>query len=182
MVQKLDRMKDEGNQHFKSGRYKQAVETYSQALEVDPSNKLTNSKILQNRAICHTKLKDYPTAIADATRALELDPSYTKAQDAGKGHGRIRQLGRRGARAEAGGRVGSVGRGHRARDPRRELELKKSKRKDYYKILTVDRRTRATRRSRRPTGNSPSRTTRTRTRTTRRPRSGSRTSARRTRR
>ena len=57
MVQKLDRMKEEGNGAFKSGRYKQAVDTYSQALEVDPNNKGTNSKLLQNRAMASIKVK-----------------------------------------------------------------------------------------------------------------------------
>ena len=56
MVQKLDRMKEEGNTAFKVGRYKQAVGLYSQALEVDPSNKGTNSKILQNRAMASIKV------------------------------------------------------------------------------------------------------------------------------
>lgn len=56
MVQKLDRMKEEGNAAFKGGRYKQAVGLYSQALEVDPSNKGTNSKILQNRAVASIKV------------------------------------------------------------------------------------------------------------------------------
>ena len=51
MVQKLDRMKEEGNAAFKGKRYRQAVETYTQALDVDPGNKGTNSKILQNRAM-----------------------------------------------------------------------------------------------------------------------------------
>ena len=56
MVQKLDRMKEEGNTAFKGGRFKQAVGLYSQALEVDPTNKGTNSKILQNRAMASIKV------------------------------------------------------------------------------------------------------------------------------
>lgn len=56
LVQKLDRMKEEGNSAFKVGRYRQAVELYGQALEVDPSNKGTNSKILQNRAMASIKV------------------------------------------------------------------------------------------------------------------------------
>lgn len=50
LVQKLDRTKEEGNAAYKAGRFRQAVDLYSQALEVDPLNKGTNSKILQNRA------------------------------------------------------------------------------------------------------------------------------------
>jgi len=56
LVQKLERMKEEGNQHFKANKYQQAVSVYSDALAVDPKNRGTNSKILQNRAICYTKV------------------------------------------------------------------------------------------------------------------------------
>jgi len=139
MVQKLDRMKEEGNGHFKSGRYKQAVDVYSQALEVDPSNKGTNSKILQNRAMCYIRLKDYKPAVADTTRALELDPSYTKARKT-----RSKALGESGDWEEAVRELKGVQEANPsepgiAKDIRNaELELKKSKRKDYYKILGVE--------------------------------------------
>ena len=56
MVQKLDRLKEEGNKAFKVGRHQQAVDLYGQALDVDPSNKGTNSKILQNRAMASIKV------------------------------------------------------------------------------------------------------------------------------
>ena len=56
MVQKLDRMKEEGNAAFKAARYKDAVNLYGQALEIDPLNKGTNSKILQNRALALVKV------------------------------------------------------------------------------------------------------------------------------
>ena len=56
MVQKLDRLKEEGNVAFKVGKYRDAVDIYGQALEVDPQNKGTNSKILQNRAMASIKV------------------------------------------------------------------------------------------------------------------------------
>ena len=56
MVQKLDKMKEEGNSAFKAGKYQAAVDVYSKALQVDPLNKGTNSKILQNRAMCQIKV------------------------------------------------------------------------------------------------------------------------------
>lgn len=55
MVQKLDRMKAEGNAAFKAGRYQEAADVYGAALEVDPLNKGTNAKILQNRAMASIK-------------------------------------------------------------------------------------------------------------------------------
>ena len=56
MVQKLDRMKEQGNTAFKAFKYRDAVEVYGKALEVDPLNKGTNSKILQNRAMAYIKV------------------------------------------------------------------------------------------------------------------------------
>lgn len=136
MVQKLERMKQEGNAAFKAGRYQEAIDTYTQALEVDPSNKNTNSKILQNRALCHTRQKSWKLAIADSEKALELDPSYTKARKT-----RAKALGENGNWEEAVRDLKAIqeenpsepGIAKEIRDA--EMELKKSKRKDYYKIL-----------------------------------------------
>ncbi|KAI0202244.1 hypothetical protein F4808DRAFT_84083 [Astrocystis sublimbata] len=137
-VQKLDRMKEEGNAHYKSGRWQEAIDKYTSALDVDPANRGTNSKLLQNRALCRMKLKNYDDAIADCERAVSLDPSYLKArktkanvygqaerwEDAVREWKKIQEM-----------------------DPedrtvlkeirKAELELKKSMRKDYYKILGV---------------------------------------------
>ncbi|KAI4714761.1 hypothetical protein J4E89_000442 [Alternaria sp. Ai002NY15] len=139
MVQKLDRMKQEGNAAFKSGRYQEAIDTYTQALAVDPSNKGTNSKILQNRALCHSRQKSWKQAIADCEKALELDPSYTKARKT-----RAKALGENGNWEEAVRDLKAIqeenpsepGIAKEIRDA--EMELKKSKRKDYYKILGIE--------------------------------------------
>jgi DnaJ homolog subfamily C member 7 len=80
VVQKLDRMKDEGNTEYKAGRWQAAIDKYTKALEVDPSNRGTNSKLLQNRALCLMKLKQYDEAISDCDRAISLDPQYVKAR------------------------------------------------------------------------------------------------------
>jgi len=122
MVQKLDRMKADGNADYKAGRWQAAIDKYSEALEVDPLNKGTNSKLLQNRALCRVQLKDYKGAIADCERAISLDPTYTKAKKT-----KATALGQSGDWEAA------------VRELRKaELELKKSKRKDYYKILGVE--------------------------------------------
>ena len=60
LVQKLERMKEEGNTAFKTGKYKQAVELYGQALAVDPNNKGINSKLHQNRAMASIKVRSPP--------------------------------------------------------------------------------------------------------------------------
>lgn len=138
MVQKLERTKEEGNAAFKGGRFQEAIDTYIKALEIDPSNKGTNSKILQNRALCYTRLKKWTLAIADCDKALELDPSYTKARKT-----RAKALGESGNWEEAARELKAIQEANPsepniAKDIRNaELELKKSKRKDYYKILGI---------------------------------------------
>lgn len=139
MVQKLDRMKLEGNSDYKAGRWQSAIDKYSDALEVDPLNKGTNSKLLQNRALCRSQLKDYKGAIADCEKAISLDPSYTKAKKtkatalglSGDWESAIRELKELQEQDPTDGSI--------AKEIRKaELELKKSKRKDYYKILGIE--------------------------------------------
>lgn len=138
MVQKLDRMKEQGNTAFKAGKFAEAVKLYGDALEVDPSNKSTNAKLLNNRATAASKLKDWDMAIADSTRAIELDPSYTKAKKT-----RAKALGETGSWDEAVKELKAIAEANPnepgiQREVRNaELELKKSQRKDYYKILGV---------------------------------------------
>ncbi|KAI0128909.1 tetratricopeptide, partial [Xylariales sp. AK1849] len=138
IVQKLDRMKAEGNTDYKASRWQAAFDKYTQALEVDPANRGINSKILQNRALCRLKLKQYDDAIADCERATSLDPQYMKARKT-----KANALGQADRWEDAVRELKSI----QEIDPedrsiakeirKAELELKKSQRKDYYKILNV---------------------------------------------
>ncbi|KAI2639761.1 hypothetical protein GGS26DRAFT_283325 [Hypomontagnella submonticulosa] len=137
-VQKLERMKEEGNTDYKSGRWQAAFDKYSAALEVDPANRGTNSKLYQNRALCRIKLKQYDEAIEDCDRAISLDASYLKARKT-----KANALGQAEKWEDAVREWKSI----QELDPedrniireirKAELELKKSQRKDYYKILQV---------------------------------------------
>ncbi|CAL8576446.1 hypothetical protein XPA_002328 [Xanthoria parietina] len=139
LVQKLERMKEEGNTAFKTGKYKQAVELYGQALAVDPNNKGINSKLHQNRAMASIKLKDFKSAISDCDRAIALDSTYVKARRT-----RARALGESGSWEEAVREFKAIAEsnpsepGIQKEVHNAELELKKSKRKDYYKLLGVE--------------------------------------------
>ena len=55
-ARELEKKKEAGNEAFKKGVYKNARELYSEALAVDPSNKGTNAKLYQNRAVANTKV------------------------------------------------------------------------------------------------------------------------------
>ncbi|PLN82076.1 Metallo-dependent phosphatase-like protein [Aspergillus taichungensis] len=68
-------LKVQGNKAFGQHDWPTAIDFYTQAIEKydrEPS-------FFSNRAQCHIKLEAYGFAVADATKALELDPSYTKA-------------------------------------------------------------------------------------------------------
>ncbi|UPK90013.1 hypothetical protein LCI18_000948 [Fusarium solani-melongenae] len=139
IVQRLDRMKEDGNADFKAGRLEDAIQKYTNALEIDPSNKNMNAKLLQNRAQCKIKLKQFDDAIADCERAISLDPGYTKARKT-----KANALGGAERWEDAVKEWKTV----QEFDPedrsvlreirRAELELKKSQRKDYYKIVGVE--------------------------------------------
>jgi DnaJ family protein C protein 7 len=139
LVQKLDRMKEEGNAEYKAGRWQSAIDKYTAALDIDPANKGTNSKILQNRALCEIKLKLFDEAIADCERAVALDPSYTKARKT-----KANALGQADRWEDAVREWKSIqelepeDRSIAKEIRKAELELKKAQRKDYYKILGVE--------------------------------------------
>ena len=139
IVQKLDRMKDEGNKEYKAGRWQEAIRLYTDALEIDPANRGTNSKLLQNRAMCRIKLKEYESAVADCESAVKLDPKYIRAHKtlanalglAGKWEDSVRQW-------KAVHDLEPEDRSILKEIRNAEIELKKSQRKDYYKILGVE--------------------------------------------
>lgn len=139
MVQKLDKKKEEGNTLFKTGKHQEAYDIYTEALDIDPLNKGTNSKILQNRALCSMRLKKYQDAIGDCDQAVKLDASYIKAKRT-----RAKALGESGKWEDAVKDLKSILEsnpeepGLQKEIRNAEMELKKSKRKDYYKILGVE--------------------------------------------
>lgn len=60
---------------FSAHRFFQAVDLYSQAIELND----LNAVYWANRAFAHTKLEEYGSAVQDATKAIEVDPKYSKA-------------------------------------------------------------------------------------------------------
>jgi len=134
----LETTKEAGNNAFRTRKYTEALELYTKALNIDPLNKTTNSKLYCNRATVNSKLGKNTECIDDCSQAIELDPSYLKAylrrakcymdtekyEEAVRDYEKILKL-------------------DHSQENRRllkeaKLELKKSKRKNYYKILGVE--------------------------------------------
>ncbi|XP_067007935.1 dnaJ homolog subfamily C member 7 isoform X2 [Anabrus simplex] len=135
----LKQKKEEGNEAFKAGRFQEAYNLYTQSLKIDPHNISTNAKLYFNRATVCSKLGRQNEAVTDCSSALELDPNYLKAllrrakcyMDLGEYEDAVRDY-------------ENAFKMDKSRENKRllqeaKLALKKSKRKDYYKILGIDR-------------------------------------------
>ncbi|XP_050319132.1 dnaJ homolog subfamily C member 7 isoform X1 [Bactrocera neohumeralis] len=135
----LKDMKENGNTLFKSGRFREAQTIYTEALKIDEFNKDINSKLLYNRALVNSKIGSLRDAIADCTRVLEINSQYLKAlllrarcyNDLEKFDECVNDY-------EAALQLQKTPEIKKLlRDAK--LALKKSKRKDYYKILGISR-------------------------------------------
>ncbi|ESO86302.1 hypothetical protein LOTGIDRAFT_195247, partial [Lottia gigantea] len=136
-AKQLQGKKEEGNVAFRAGQYQQAYDLYTTALSIDQYNKSTNSKLYCNRATVSAKLGKHEDCIKDCTEAIELDSSYVKAylrrarsymevekyEESVRDYEKIYNL--------------DKSREHKRLLNEAKLELKKSKRKDYYKLLGI---------------------------------------------
>ncbi|EPY82313.1 dnaJ subfamily C member 7 isoform 1-like protein [Camelus ferus] len=134
----LKAKKEDGNKAFKEGNYKLAYELYTEALRIDPNNIKTNAKLYCNRGTVNSKLRKLDDAIEDCTNAVKLDDTYIKAylrraqcymdteqyEEAVRDYEKVYQT--------------EKTKEHKQLLKNAQMELKKSKRKDYYKILGVD--------------------------------------------
>lgn len=63
----MNNLQDQGRACYKRGDHKRAIELFDRAIGRSPSVQL-----LDNRAACYEKLKDYPAALKDAKKAIQL--------------------------------------------------------------------------------------------------------------
>ncbi|XP_062120752.1 dnaJ homolog subfamily C member 7 isoform X2 [Drosophila sulfurigaster albostrigata] len=135
----LKEMKENGNMLFKSGRYREAHVVYTDALKIDEHNKDINSKLLYNRALVNTRISALREAVADCNRVLELNAQYLKALLLrARCHGDLEKFEEAVADYETALQLEKTPEIKRLlRDAK--FALKKSKRKDYYKILGIAR-------------------------------------------
>lgn len=136
----LRQKKEEGNAAFNSGKFSEAYDLYTQALTIDPKTKSTNAKLYFNRATVAARLKKLKESIDDCTQALNLDEKYLKAQlRRAKSYMELEMYEEAVRDYEAINKSDRTNMEYRQLLQNAKLELKKSKRKDYYKILGIAR-------------------------------------------
>ncbi|KAJ6632787.1 Tetratricopeptide repeat protein 1 [Pseudolycoriella hygida] len=76
---KADEFKKIGNDHYKNKEYLKSVESYSNGIAICPLKFSNERAILYgNRAAAYVQLSESTMAIQDCSKALDLDPKYTK--------------------------------------------------------------------------------------------------------
>lgn len=75
----LQSLKEKGNECFKNGQYTEALQYYTQALDLGQSKDADKAIIYKNRAACELKLNNHESAIKDATKSLDLVENDPKA-------------------------------------------------------------------------------------------------------
>lgn len=131
--------KENGNFMFKSGRFREAHTMYSEALKVDELNNDINSKLLYNRALVNSKMGNTRDAISDCTKVLQINSQYLKALLL-----RARCYNILEKYEECVNDYETATHINKTPEIKKLLRdakfaLKKSKRKDYYKILGIPR-------------------------------------------
>jgi import receptor subunit TOM70 len=66
--------KTAGNEFYAAKQYKEAIEKYTNAIDILPS-----AVYYCNRAACYSNLGNHQLTIDDCTKAIEMDPKYIKA-------------------------------------------------------------------------------------------------------
>jgi DnaJ family protein C protein 7 len=127
--------KQQGNEAFNKRNFQSACEIYSSALLIDPLNKVVNAKLYFNRCLSRAKLNQ----LDDCDQALNLDKDYMKAH-----HERAKLLMIKEMFEEAVREYEWIYLANPSTQNKRFLEAAKlrfkiSKKKDYYKILGVER-------------------------------------------
>ncbi|KAL4447161.1 hypothetical protein ABPG74_014013 [Tetrahymena malaccensis] len=138
-AQKIEELKEKGNEAIKGNNYDESIKIYDEALQVDPNNRKLNSVILSNRALAYVKKKEYKKALEDVNKSIELDESYFRAY-----------LRRADIKMKMGDFDSAIFDYQKVKEldasqnvdqliKEAKIQAKQAKKKDYYKILGVER-------------------------------------------
>ncbi|OZJ04722.1 hypothetical protein BZG36_01783 [Bifiguratus adelaidae] len=71
---RADQIKDAANKLYAAKSYQEAIDKYAEAIQVNPQV----PSYYTNRSICYIKTEAFGYAIADAEKAIEIDPNFVK--------------------------------------------------------------------------------------------------------
>ncbi|XP_071368874.1 mitochondrial import receptor subunit TOM70 [Centroberyx affinis] len=72
--------KNKGNKYFKAGKYEQAIQCYTEAIALCPTEQKADlSTFYQNRAAAYEQQMKWVEVVQDCSQAVELNPRYVKA-------------------------------------------------------------------------------------------------------
>ena len=74
-AEEAEKLKQQANEHFAKGLFEKAIDGYSEAISLDPCNAI----LFSNRSFAHLKMESYGYSLADANKAIELNPNFIKA-------------------------------------------------------------------------------------------------------
>lgn len=146
----LQTLKDEANAAFRTNNEPEALSLYGKALEVarenndeDAAPRKFNAVVYSNRAILFSRMGRHPEAIDDCTEALRFDPAYGKPlrtrarayMTLEKYEEAVRDFKKAYDVATSTAEADSLRREIR----QAEIELKRSKNVDFYRVLGVSR-------------------------------------------
>jgi DnaJ family protein C protein 7 len=131
--------KIKANDLFKKGHFRNAYNAYTKLLELDPENKNFCSLILANRALCLQNEKKLIEALTDINQSIKNNENYAKAH-LRRGHIN-KDLGNFDDARYDYEKVKQLEPSNRAVNKLIEeakVEAKKAQKKDYYKILKIE--------------------------------------------
>ena len=72
VLKEFESVKTKGNEAFSAGRYAEAIERYTEAMELDPSNEDINLTLLTNRATAKFKSGEMEGCVDDCGKAFAI--------------------------------------------------------------------------------------------------------------
>eukprot|EP00455_Lapot_gusevi_P022747 TRINITY_DN236_c0_g1_i1.p1 TRINITY_DN236_c0_g1~~TRINITY_DN236_c0_g1_i1.p1 ORF type:complete len:506 (+),score=151.41 TRINITY_DN236_c0_g1_i1:60-1577(+) len=140
MIKKVESVKQAGNDAFRAGRCQEAIELYTEGINLDPLNSEYVSTLLCNRAAAHMKLTRWQEAVNDCTACLDINENYSKAYvRRATCYSQLENYEEAVRDYEKALKLDPENSDLRQNIRQAKLDLKRSKRKDYYKVLGVSR-------------------------------------------
>jgi len=132
-------MKEEASEIFKAGKYAEAGAIFECCLEIDPLNAFFNATVLLNISICQDKQGNTREALRSLNKAIKYNPKYAKALvKRGDMHLALEDYNDAIKDYSEASEYDASGNNVIAKLKDAQAKAKASKRKDYYKILGVD--------------------------------------------